>query len=308
MQILNFLNNYTVTQIKNNPFDHDGVWLKGNTHTHTTRSDGAVEPIERIDQYRNNGYDFLAITDHLRIFDPKENPYDDITLISALEFHPQHPNSLSGDWHFIALDVEPAEEKVSTHISAQIQLNEFKKQGAYLILCHPYWCGFTREEMKMIKHYDAIEVYNHVCENLTGKGDSSNEFDSLLLVGDRPHAIASDDCHKPDECFGGWMMVKAKENNKESIMNAIKNGHYYSSCGPTFDSIEFKDGELNVVCSSVAKISIISKAQRGVQFKAKEGELLNKASVKMKNFNEFIRIQIEDEFGKRAWSQAYELN
>jgi|SaaInlStandDraft_1057018.scaffolds.fasta_scaffold24285_1 hypothetical protein len=296
-----------MTKICDNPFEQEGVWLKGNTHTHTTRSDGKVEPETRLRQYRDHGYDFLAITDHLKIFDSNENPFEDLVVINSLEFHPHHPKSMSGDWHFIALDVKHEPERISTDISAQIQVNRFKEQGAYMILCHPYWCGFTREEMKMIKGIDAIEVYNSVCEKLTGKGDSSSELDSLLLAGDRPHAIAADDCHETDECFGGWINVKAKSKDKDSIMDAIKRGAYYSSCGPEFKNIEFRDGELRVECSDVQKISFISKAQRGQQIKAKEAPL-SFASIELKKLNGFVRIQIEDEKGRRAWSQAYVLD
>jgi predicted metal-dependent phosphoesterase TrpH len=297
-----------MAKISENPFTQDGVWLKGNTHTHTTRSDGHVEPEERLAQYRDAGYDFLALTDHLKIFDAKENPYDDMVVINALEFHPQHPNSNSGDWHFIALDVESDAEKVSTEISAQVQVNKFKKQGAYIVLCHPYWCGFTREQMQLIKGVDAIEVYNYVCEVLTGKGDSSSEYDSLLLDGDRPHSIASDDCHSKEHVFGGWIVVKAKDKSKDGIMDALRRGAYYSSCGPEIKNIEFKDGELHVECSPVNKISIISKAQRGVQLRADEGKTLESGSIELKKLNSFVRIQIEDSEGRRAWSQAYELD
>ena len=45
--------------------DKQGVrWYKGNLHTHTTRSDGRKSPEEVADLYREQGYDFLALTDH----------------------------------------------------------------------------------------------------------------------------------------------------------------------------------------------------------------------------------------------------
>ena len=40
------------------------TWYKGNLHTHTTRSDGRKTPEDTIALYRQNGYDFLAMTDH----------------------------------------------------------------------------------------------------------------------------------------------------------------------------------------------------------------------------------------------------
>lgn len=41
-----------------------GKFYKGNLHTHTTRSDGSGEPWEVAERYRQEGYSFLAITDH----------------------------------------------------------------------------------------------------------------------------------------------------------------------------------------------------------------------------------------------------
>src|SRR5690242_11824625 len=42
-------------------------WLKGNTHTHTLRSDGDASPETVVRWYREHGYDFLVITDHDQI-------------------------------------------------------------------------------------------------------------------------------------------------------------------------------------------------------------------------------------------------
>ena len=43
---------------------NSGNQFKGNIHMHTTISDGSVCREEAIRQYRSNGYDFIAITDH----------------------------------------------------------------------------------------------------------------------------------------------------------------------------------------------------------------------------------------------------
>lgn len=77
-------------------------WLKGNTHTHTDRSDGDA-PLEDVaGWYRSHGYDFLVITDHNRVTDvtPWNGaagglvllPGCEVTLIS--EGRPVHVNSL----------------------------------------------------------------------------------------------------------------------------------------------------------------------------------------------------------------------
>jgi predicted metal-dependent phosphoesterase TrpH len=39
-------------------------WLKGNTHTHTTYSDGDSSPETVVDWCVDHGYDFIFLTDH----------------------------------------------------------------------------------------------------------------------------------------------------------------------------------------------------------------------------------------------------
>ena len=45
-------------------FTAPGRFWRGNLHTHSTRSDGVLEPEEVCRRYRAEGYDFLALTDH----------------------------------------------------------------------------------------------------------------------------------------------------------------------------------------------------------------------------------------------------
>ena len=50
--------------MKRLPFGKPGTFRKGNIHTHSTASDGELEPEEVCRRYREGGYNFLAITDH----------------------------------------------------------------------------------------------------------------------------------------------------------------------------------------------------------------------------------------------------
>ena len=47
-----------------NPFRIPGQWVRANLHTHTTRSDGTLDPRDVAQWYWNNGYDVLALTEH----------------------------------------------------------------------------------------------------------------------------------------------------------------------------------------------------------------------------------------------------
>src|SRR5262245_30600181 len=45
-------------------------WFKGNTHTHTSNTDGDSPPDTVIRWYQSHGYNFLVISDHDTITDP----------------------------------------------------------------------------------------------------------------------------------------------------------------------------------------------------------------------------------------------
>ena len=53
------------------PFDLPGKWFKGNLHTHTTQSDGKLTPAENMQWHAELGYDFVGITDHNRVTNPR---------------------------------------------------------------------------------------------------------------------------------------------------------------------------------------------------------------------------------------------
>lgn len=49
-------------------FSTTGRFYRGNLHTHSTKSDGALEPQTVCDRYRAEGYDFIALTDRSGVF------------------------------------------------------------------------------------------------------------------------------------------------------------------------------------------------------------------------------------------------
>jgi len=68
-----------------NPYGTSGRWYKGNPHAHTTASDGWLTRQQVTQLYGQNGYDFLAITDHVSWLVPVESEARiQGTLISTL--------------------------------------------------------------------------------------------------------------------------------------------------------------------------------------------------------------------------------
>ena len=74
-------------------FAAPGRFFRGNLHTHSDRSDGALSAEEVCRRYKAQGYDFIAITDHfVGLFDypiTDTSPYRDnqFTTILGAELH-----------------------------------------------------------------------------------------------------------------------------------------------------------------------------------------------------------------------------
>ena len=52
------------------PWSAGDTWFKGNTHAHTTESDGDSPPEYVARWYKDHGYDFLVLSDHNVFTDP----------------------------------------------------------------------------------------------------------------------------------------------------------------------------------------------------------------------------------------------
>jgi histidinol phosphatase-like PHP family hydrolase len=57
------------------PFKEKGKWFKGNLHCHSTVSDGKLPPDEVVKIYKENGWNFLAFTEHEK-YSNYGNKYD----------------------------------------------------------------------------------------------------------------------------------------------------------------------------------------------------------------------------------------
>jgi len=69
------------------PFKASGRWYKGNLHTHTTNSDGALPPEDIAKQYMMKDYAFLCITDHGRVGDLKDLSTSDLMAFYSGKNH-----------------------------------------------------------------------------------------------------------------------------------------------------------------------------------------------------------------------------
>lgn len=291
-----------------NPFHAPGVWLKGNLHTHTIHSDGGLTPEEHTQRYRDAGYGFLAVTDHGRYVDTRNLSSGGITMVQGEELSVGR-SGVGTFYHLVALGLSgqlPFKE-ASPSLSPQRVVDYVNSVGGAAILAHPYWSGLTHSEAASLSGLTAVEAYNHVCELLNDRGDGLAHWDHLLTLGRKVNGVAVDDAHSrererlPDDSFGGWVMVKAADNSEDSILEALRRGSYYSSSGPTINGVDVAGGEVWVRCSPARKIAFVTVPCLGVCYKAEEGGLAE-ASYTPGPGEHYVRVQVTDEYGGRAWT------
>ena len=295
-------------------FNSKGKFFKGNLHGHSNKSDGRLTPEDVCHAYIEKGYNFISITDHfLEMFNyPITLPKLEIknfTVIPGAEFHTSRMGN--GElWHVLALglkgNVTPPNQP-NFLINAQSENIEslsarLLEAGAFVSLTHPEWNGMTLQDTHRVKEAHAIEIYNHGCAIECDRGSGVAVLDQILNSGKELNIIATDDSHfHSNDTFGGWVMVKSEKNEEEALVEALKNGHYYSSQGPDFKNIKVQEKRLEVRCTPVDKI-IVSGYGSASTYKHKsntESAIFNLGLLPQKRW---IRITIIDKNGNRAWT------
>lgn len=296
-------------------FTQVGRFWRGNLHTHSTRSDGVLSPEEVCRRYRAEGYDFIALTDHFigdydyPIVDTVPMRGEGFTTILGAELHSGAVQN--GElWHILAVGLPPdfaasnspsflpvAGQESGPDIAARAVA-----AGAFVAIAHPQWSGLTLADARSLSAAHAVEIYNHGCWAGADRGDGAAIADLLLAEGRRLTLIATDDAHfsEPDH-FGGWVMVKARENTPADLLAALKAGHFYATQGPELRDVRVEGDHLVVACS--AAVSVMALGQ-GTGAKAVHGASMTQARVPLDRLNNspWVRAVVVDAAGKRAWS------
>lgn len=278
-------------------------WFRGNLQCHTTNSDGRLPPEEVASRYANLGYDFLALTDHLVVTDPAPIQRDDLLLIPGTELHGDELGP-GRRYHIIVFGDGVADVAAEHRTSdpAQVVIARAGEAGSLLFLAHPYRLGMTTEEVVALTGLDGIEVYNHIGA-LGGKALSTVYWDNALDAGMPLWGFADDDAHfKRDDYGGGWNMVQASALDQTSILSAIRAGRFYASTGPRFEEFVVHGREIKIRCSPARAVRFVSNRMLVSGMEANQS-LLTEASWIVPAVGKYVRVVIEDEAGRSAWSQ-----
>lgn len=298
-------------------FSAKGRFYRGNLHTHSTLSDGKLEPADVINAYKRSGYDFMCLSDHFwskydwPVADTRHLRSDDFTTIIGAELHA--PRTSAGElWHILAnglpLDFAPCGENEDAVTLARRAADA----GAFVTIAHPAWSQLNIEDGRALMGIaHAVEIYNHGCAVECDRPDGFYLMDQLLTEGHRLTAIATDDAHFHDhdnDAFGGWVQVKADSADPDALLDALKAGRFYSSTGPEIHAIRLAGRELTIECSPVNAISVNGGTSRTV---TRTGRGLTRVTLDLAKLNndwipcppsKWLRVAIRDAAGNAAWT------
>ena len=287
--------------------------LKGGLHCHTTRSDGQVPPDEIIRLHYSHGYDFLALTDH-RYYNYKNfAPEVPLTIIPGMEFDCAFDRE-KGFRCFHTVCIGPAKEdgngfdqdqrvdsgKAKDQAEYQPYLDDIHAKGNLTLYCHPEWSSTPARYFDRLQGDFAMEIWNTGCVLECDMDKDAAYWDELLGQGKVIYGVATDDGHAPDQHCQGWVMVRAK-NSINDILAALKEGRFYSSCGPEIYNFYVENGKAVVECSPACKIRL--HCDKHPTWLALAGDQpLTRAEFSIGDSYPYVRAVVVDEKGRLAWT------
>lgn len=249
-------------------------WYKGNTHTHSTVSDGDSSPITVARWYRDSGYDFLVLTDHNKLANvtnlqkeidadpPAQREKKPFLLVVGEEVtsnfeqgsdrRPVHLNSIDANTTIGAQHGSSVVDIINKSADA------ITSAGGLAIINHPnFEWALKTSDLAESHGANLFEVYNGGARinNLGGDGKPGTEemWDKLLTDGRFFYGTAADDAHAFKRFYRelpnpgrGWIWVRAEAQTPKAIKDAMARGQFYASTGVTLDDVQTTGGKLGL--------------------------------------------------------------
>lgn len=283
---------------------------KGNLHCHTTESDGHLSPRQVAASYARAGYDFLAVTDHRKVTRFAED-IPGLLLIPGVELDYFITRRHRQAVHILGIGVSDQVMEIPGLMdSPQQGVDGIMAAGGLAVFAHPAWSLNDPETIEELKGLSAVEVYNHMSDDPWNgrRGDSSEVLDLCCADGVCLPFLAGDDAHfyEGDECFSA-VIACAAEKTRESILTAIAQGNIYATQGPRIRELRVEDGLVTVRCTPAERIIFNTNRVYSPQ-RVAAGRGITEASYPLREFETFVRVEIADGEGKRAWSSPILLS
>jgi hypothetical protein len=296
-------------------------WYKGNTHTHTTYSDGDSPPEVVVDWYAAHGYDFLFLTDHNTLI-PEDHlarlqrrglqiwQGEEVTMAAV------HVNGLG--LKDVIRPSQPGsslrEAEVTESRAERIRwaVERIRAQGGVAHVNHPnYLWTLGPSDLLEAGDFGLMEIANghNLVANLGDEDHPSTEalWDLLLSAGRVVWGVASDDAHHfqrwGDDYANpgrGWLHVRADSDRITDILDAVREGRFYASSGLELAACEADGRALRLeLANDVARFELIGRG--GERLDAVEGVAATFAVPE--GLDGYVRVRATAPDGRQLWTQ-----
>lgn len=297
-------------------------WFKGNTHTHTTESDGDSPPEVVAAWYKSRGYQFLVLSDHNVFTDPARlSALMDSTflliggeeLTTQVQRRPVHVNGLA----LMQLIVPRNDSTLGGTIQANV--DAVREAGGVPHINHPnFRWAFGLQELLQVRNDSLLEIHSGhpLVHNEGGDGAPGMEavWDALLSAGKRIYGIAVDDAHHFQGEFArersnpgrGWIAIAARRLDAGELMRNLERGHFYASSAVTLDSITVSASAISLRIRQESDFKYTTTfIGDGGRVLARVGGLSPRFALEPAGAGglTYVRARVDDSGGGKAWVQ-----
>lgn len=285
----------------------EGVWLRGNLHMHTQRSDGRLTYEEAVEWYEREGYDFIAVTDHWVVSRQGKTP-GGMLLLSGCEYNVGE-NVREGIYHIVGVGMrrEPALSRHQPGLDAQGVIDAILGAGGQAILAHPAWSLNRAESVLSLRGLSGTEIYNTTSGFPTNARPYSGLFvDQLAAWGMLLPCMAADDAHQyREDTLKSWLMVHVREKTHQAVLEALASGDFYATQGPRV-SLSVEGSVARVTCSPASRVVFYSDAVWNSE-RVTSGEGITAAVYHMAPHESFVRAEVIDSQGRTAYTSPVRI-
>jgi hypothetical protein len=304
-------------------------FYKANLHCHTTDSDGQDTPKEMKEAHKAHGYSILAYSDHDMVVPHPDLKDDEFLPLTAGEYgvskkrddgpftyHTCHFNIISS--------VEKVAEKpawINREYSSESISGMMKKardEGYFVIYNHPVWSCENSDIYLNYHGMHAFEIMNYGSMSSGWNEYNDAIYDDMLRHGKRIFAVAGDDNHNhfgyetkkavPDWA-GTYTVINAEKLEYDCVMDALFEGNFYASEGPSIYELRYEDNKVYVRTSECRSIFCCNVGRkRGIAHMGPEREPVTEAEFELMENQVYFRLTLIGMDGKRAYTNAYFLD
>lgn len=281
------------------------VRYKLGLHIHTTISDGKCTPEQIAIKFKAAGYDLVALTDHW--YFGREQEIEGLKIMSGVEYNIGGRDARNGVYHVLALGCknDPNVEKTD---DLQTIVDKINQNGGLAVLAHPAWSHNMAHEVININGLETTEIYNTVSGKFANSRPYSGDFaNTSAVLGKKYNLLATDDVHAGslDACYSA-VMVKARSNSVEDILDALKTGDYFATAGPQVFAEQVGD-KIRIKCTPCVDIRIHSNVVIAAA-RRYQGEPITEYEIKALEDDNYIRVEAVDENGNMGYTNFIKID